>query len=180
MLSVNNKHKKAFWTSIDYYKQISLTMDYRDCLGCLSPMMWGQYADNGNGVCIELDYDKLIHPKGTIWANRVIYKKLHPQVTIDAETIIDSSLHDKFIIKNRNVIFFKKHKHWRNENEFRLVSNDCTYVDISNAIVAIYVNNFNSHTAYVVRKIVADDHKVKYLKTIPIDGNMTLIPIPFK
>lgn len=179
-LSVNRKHLESFWASIDNYKQISLTMDYRDCQGCLSPMMWGQYADNGNGVCIELDYDKMMHPKDTIWAHRIVYKKLHPQVTIEAETIKERSLHDEFIIKNRDVIFFKKHKHWRNENEFRLVSKDCPYVDISNAIVAIYVNNFNSHTAYVVRKVVADDHKVKYLNAIPIDGDMTLIPVSFK
>lgn len=179
-ISVNRRQITSFWDNIDNYKQISLTMDYKDCCGCLSPMMWGQYADNGNGVCIELDYDKLIYPEGKIWANRIIYKQLHPQVSIDAETMKDSSLHDKFIIKNRNVIFFKKHKHWCNENEFRLVSKDCSYVDISNAVVAIYVNNFNSHTAYVVRKIVADDHIVKYLNAIPQEGNMKLFSVPFK
>ena len=179
-LSVNEKHRNAFWTNIDKYKQISLTMDYRDCRGCLSPMMWGQYADNGNGVCIELDYDKLTHPKGKIWAKKIVYKQRHPEVKIDSETMKDSSLHDVFIVKNRNVLFFNKQKHWRNENEFRLVSKECPYVDISNDVVAIYVNNFNSHTAYVVRKMVADDYKVKYLNAIPIDGNMTLIPVSFK
>lgn len=179
-LSVNATHRKSFWKSIDKYKQISLTMDYKDCLGCLSPMMWGQYADNGDGVCIELDYDKLIYSKGVIWAKRIVYKRQHPEVTVDAETIKNAATHDNFISKNRNLIFFNKHNHWRNENEFRLVSKDCSYIDISDAVVAVYVNNSNSHTAYVVRKIVSDDHKVKYLNSIPINGNMTLIPASFK
>ena len=179
-ISVNRRHRTEFWKSIDNYKQISLTTDYKDCHGCLSPMMWGQYADNGNGVCIELNYNKLIYPKGIIWAKRIVYKQLHPQVTIDAETIKDSSLHDEFINKNRNVIFFKKHKHWRNENEFRLVSKECPYVDISKAVVAIYVNNPDSHTAYVVRKIVSNDSIVNYITAIPTDEGMKLMPIPFK
>lgn len=178
--SVKEKQLNVFWASINNYKQISLTMDYRDCRGCLSPMMWGQYADNGNGVCIELDYDKLAYPKGKIWAKKIVYKRRHPEVKIDSDTMKDCSLHDVFIIKNRNVLFFNKQKHWHNENEFRLVSKECPYVDISNAIVAVYVNNFSSHTAYVVRKVVADDHKVKYLNAIPIDGEMTLIPTSFK
>ena len=179
-ISVNIRHMDAFWESLDRYKQISLTMDYKDCRGCLSPMMWGQYADNANGVCIELDYDKLLYSGGKIWANKIVYKKQHPQVTIDAETIKDCSTHNEFIIKKRNAIFFKKHKHWSNENEFRLVSKDCTYVDISNAVVAIYVYNQKGHTAYVVRKIVSDDRKVNYLIAIPQEGNMTLSSVPFK
>ena len=107
-ISVNRRHMDAFWESLDRYKQISLTMDYKDCRGCLSPMMWGQYADNANGVCIELDYDKLLYSGGKIWANKIVYKKQHPQVTIDAETIKDCSAHNEFIIKKRNAIFFKK------------------------------------------------------------------------
>ena len=58
-----------------HYKQISLTMDYDSFIqGCMSPMMWGQYADKGNGVCIEFDYTKLKqHIKPTMLHDAVDY-----------------------------------------------------------------------------------------------------------
>ena len=47
-----------FYTILSKYKQISFAMD-SDEEGYKSPMMWGHYAHNENGVCIELDSEKL-------------------------------------------------------------------------------------------------------------------------
>ena len=63
-----NKHRLS-------YKQISFTMDYDSALkGCMSPMMWGLYADKRKGVCIELEYDKIKFPTGTL-KDVVTYQK---------------------------------------------------------------------------------------------------------
>lgn len=53
------------------YKQISLTMDYDSYLwGCMSTQMWAYYADKSQGVCIGLDYDKLVFPSNSFHAPR--------------------------------------------------------------------------------------------------------------
>ena len=179
-MSITKEHWKRFSENIDRYWQISLTRDFKDCQGCLSPMMWGQYADNGNGVCIELEYDNLIFSRNIVWANKIIYKSFHPQIEIDAEIMKDSSQHDNYIIRNRNSIFFKKHKHWCNENEFRFVSKECKFLDISNSVVAVHVPNQTGHTSYVVRKIVNNDRKVNFITPIPIEGHIKLLSVPYK
>lgn len=178
-MSIKRNHWERFSENINKYWQVSLTRDFKDCYGCLSPMMWGQYADNGNGVCIELEYDNIRYSKELIWANRIVYKPLHPEIKIDAEIMKNSLLHDEFIIKHRDNIFFKKHKHWCNENEFRFISKECKFLDISNSVVAIHVPNQTGHTSYVVRRIVNDDSKVNYIKTIPVNGYLKLISIPY-
>jgi hypothetical protein len=154
-------------------------MDYKDCAGCLSPMMWGQYADNGNGVCIELDFEKLKFFNKEIWANiwadKIKYLPNHPEVKVNANIIKDSSKHLDFIKSHKREIFFKKHKHWRNENEYRIISNTAKYLKISNAIVRVYVPSNNGHSSYVVRKIVGNDSLVNYITTIPINGYMKLM-----
>ena len=49
-----NSSKKRTPNPLNLYRQISFTMDYSidkygfETLGCLSPMMWGQYADRGS------------------------------------------------------------------------------------------------------------------------------------
>lgn len=178
-MSITRDDWKQFSENLDKYWQISLTRDFKDCLGCLSPMMWGQYADNGNGVCIELESDNLIFSNRQVWANRIVYKPFHPQTKIDAEIMKDSSQHDEFISRNRNSIFFRKHRHWCYENEFRFISKECKFLDIKDSIVAVHVPNQTGHISYVVRKMVNDDRKVSYILSIPIDGYMKLISVPY-
>ena len=49
------------------YRQISFTMDFdTKNKGCTSPLMWGVYGDKNNGVCIELDYEKLKLPENCL------------------------------------------------------------------------------------------------------------------
>ena len=40
---------------------------------------------------------------------------------------------------NRKQLFFQKHRHWEMENEYRYISKDCEYLDISDAVTTVYV-----------------------------------------
>lgn len=93
-----------------HYKQISLTMDYDSFIqGCMSPMMWGQYADKAKGVCIEFDYNKLMqHIEPKMLHNVVSYVSILPEPPkITQAEVMDF---DSFFMKNQKDIFFTKHK----------------------------------------------------------------------
>ena len=145
------------------YKQISLSMDYDSYIkGCMSPMMWGHYGDKRRGVCIELDYMKL--PLSTaMYHAPVKYKTvLNKEILLpnDLTTIEDI---DSYIIHNREDIFFTKQIDWKGENEYRIISNTLDYLDISNAITAIYLTSCDSLECLLVEKLVADIVPVKYV-----------------
>lgn len=143
------------------YKQISLTKDYDSYLkGCMSPMMWGHYGDKRKGVCIELDFSRLNLTPNMIWGN-VIYTNelkaaIHIPYNLNSEKDIKS-----FIMKNKKDIFFTKSIDWKGENEFRIISKECDYLDISNAISAIYVTNCHSEVCKFVEELVKDNIEVK-------------------
>lgn len=178
-MSVKKEAWKKFSDNIDTFLQISLTRDYKDCEGCLSPMMWGQYADNGNGVCIELDSEKLELSNNNIWGSKIKYLPCQPEVRVDANIVNNSSMHFSFIKAHKREIFFRKHKHWRNENEFRFISNVEKHLMISDAALRVYVPSSQGHTSYVVRKVVGNDIPVSYITSIPYNGYMKLIAVSF-
>lgn len=152
------------------FKQISLTMDYDSYMkGCMSPCMWGYYADKKKGVCIELDYDKLIFSKNVI-KGPVIYKERIPDAThIPVEvTTINQLL--SFMRRNARSEFLTKHISWKGENEYRIVSRDDDFLDISNAISAIYLTSYDSDECIFVEKLVDEAVPVKYLHYISSSG----------
>lgn len=143
------------------YKQVSFTMDYDTYLkGCMSPMMWGLYAGKTRGVCIELDYNKIQFPhsclKGIV-SYKSILRKYH---CISPELKSEDAL-IKFIRTNRKELFFTKHKCWAGENEYRVLSNECDYLNIENAISAVYLAYENSSELEMVCKLVGNAVPVK-------------------
>lgn len=154
----------AFQQIISTYKQLSFTMDYDTYLkGSMAPMMWGYYADKSNGVCIEFDYNKLNFPKGTIKGpiRYVPYLIKGIQLPSDIATIKDLKT---FIKKSAKNIFFTKHKSWAGENEYRAVCQDISYLDISDAISAVYVTSYNSLECLMVEKMLeGTDIPVKFI-----------------
>ena len=154
----------AFHKIISSYKQLSFTMDYDTYLkGSMAPMMWGYYADKSNGVCIEFDYNKLNFPKGTIKGpiKYVPYLIKDIQLPSDIATIKDLK---KFIKRSARNIFLTKHKSWAGENEYRAVCQDIDYLDISDAISAIYVTSYNSIECLMVEKMLeGTDIPVKFI-----------------
>lgn len=160
------------------YKQISFTLDYDSYIkGSMSPMMWGLYADKRKGICIELNFNKLCFSTNTL-KGLVIYKSVlnkSMEIPPSAKTISDIR---KFIYKNAKDIFFTKQSSWNVENEYRVLSNDSDYLDISNAVSAVYLTSNDSLECHLTEKLINEDIPVKYLcyvgsdnKAIPVVSN---------
>ena len=154
------------------YKQISFCMDYKDVEGFASPMMWGHYAKDyqRKGVCLEFDCSKIQFPTDVkIYQKKVSYTKSLTAIDligVDAEREDSAQI---FVIKNRNNLFFKKHCHWKYENEYRLISKECEFLDISGAITTVYVLGEDDITLQSVNRIVMDSKKVGYLNVSGLD-----------
>ena len=119
------------------YKQISFTMDFDSSIkGYASPLIWGVYGDKNNGVCIELDYKKL-KLQSNYFCGIVEYKnRTQHQIKVPKE------------------LFFVKDKCWEHENEFRIISDTDEYLDISNAITAVYVANIDGLAFDIVDELL--------------------------
>ena len=147
---------RSFIAKRKSYKQVSFTMDYDSYLkGCMSPMMWGLYADKTKGVCIELDYDKIQFPynclKGMVKYKTILnkYNGISPDVRTENDL-------NKFILKHQKELFFTKNKCWSGENEYRVLSKEDNYLYIENAISAVYLASEKSPELDFVRKLVDD------------------------
>ena len=105
-------------------------MDFDSYLkGCMSPMMWGLYADKTKGVCIELDYNKIQFPhnclKGIVRYKAILNK--YQGISQDVKTESDLN---RFIIKHQKELFFTKNKCWSGENEYRILSKEDCFLNI--------------------------------------------------
>jgi hypothetical protein len=169
---VLRKFYENVFEEVTRYKQISFCMDYKDVEGYASPMMWGHYAKDyqRKGVCLELDSSKIQFPTDVkIYKKKVAYKKdlkATDLIGVDAERKDSAHI---FVIKNRNDLFFKKQWHWKFENEYRLVSKECEYLDISGAITTVYVLGEDDITLQSVNRIVGDPKKIEYLNVGGLD-----------
>lgn len=159
-----NKHRLS-------YKQISFTMDYDSALkGCMSPMMWGLYADKRKGVCIELEYDKIKFPTGTL-KDIVTYQKYVKWQNIVDERIETEKGLKAYVKRHQKQLFFTKQKSWIGENEYRVLSNEEDYLDIEGAINAVYLTSCWSQECLFVEKLVSDSVPVMYLSYVGTYNN---------
>lgn len=156
------------------YKQISFTMDYDSYLkGCMSPVMWGHYADKCNGVCIEFDTSKLSFPEKALH-RPIKYKMALEHYPTLPSNIKDLEDIDRFIRKNAKRILFTKQAGWRSENEYRVVSKDDDYMDISGAITAVYLTSFKSDECLMTEKLVNGSVPVRFLNYMAALDNLSL------
>lgn len=138
---------------LNSFKQISFAMDYDSyIIGSMSTLMWGHYATKGKGVCIEFDYSKL-DIKDTIFQGEIKYETslpgphfIPPSLTIDGL--------DNYFTENQQSIFFQKLKDWSGENEYRLVTSKNDFLDISNAISAVYVTSYYSTECILLEELL--------------------------
>lgn len=158
------------------FKQISFTMDYDSALkGCMSPMMWGLYADKRKGVCIELEYDNINFSENTL-KDVVKYKKyIKWQNIVDARIETEKGL-DAYVKKYQKQLFFTKQLSWAGENEYRVLSNKDAYLDIKGAINAVYLTSCESPECLFVEKLVNGVVPVKFLTYVGTYNNWS-IPI---
>ncbi|MBO5548570.1 MAG: DUF2971 domain-containing protein [Prevotella sp.] len=136
--------------------------------GYASPMMWGHYARDyqRSGVCIEIDSLKIksSYPNAKIYKGKVFYKINLTATEIGGVNQEKADAAQTFVVKNRKQLFFQKHPHWKPENEYRYLSKNCDYLDISDAITMVYVLNGDEVTLESVKRIVMDTHKVSFLQ----------------
>lgn len=108
------KYKNA----VQKFRQISLTSDNKYSRGFDKPIMWGHYANKGRGVCLVLDKQVLIQEAtkhGDIHG-RVIYSNKYDESIDFAMSDPDSELPRK-----AKLIFFRKTKDWKVEQEYRII-----------------------------------------------------------
>lgn len=146
------------------YKQISLTMDYTSYIqGCMSTFMWGHYGNKKRGVCIEFDASKLDLSNPDIFHGPVEYTheiRKHKEYCLSADIKTIEEV-DEWIAENRNAIFFTKHLDWKGENEYRIISKELEYLDISQAISNVYLTSHDSQECLLTEQLVQDAVPVK-------------------
>ena len=151
---------------VELYRQISFCLDYKDIKGYASPMMWGHYARDyqRSGVCLELDSSKIVFPTSRkIFKKKVSYRRDLMATHVGGVDAEREDAAQTFVIENRNNLFFRKHWHWKYENEYRIVSKECEELDISEAITSVYVLGEDNITLQSVNRIIMDSEKVGFL-----------------
>ncbi len=165
----------ALRDTLNSYRQISFTMDFEDNKrGCMSNSMWYHYGDKYNGVCIEFDFEKISLPESIVHG-RVSYRSLLKDdllIPKNAETINDV---ESFVSQNIEKIFFEKTSDWSYENEYRLICRNEGYLDIENAISAIYFTNCDSVYVKATETIVGDMFPTRYINYYTLNGERTPI-----
>lgn len=157
------------------YKQVSFTTDYSTHIkGCMSPMMWGIYADKRRGVCIEFDYDKILFPpkalKGVVRYKRSVNRSIELDPSLTLKDL------KPFIIRHKNEIMFTKHISWAGENEYRILDDESDYLDIKDTITAVYLTSCYSQECLLVEKLVGDKVPVIYFGFKRAEDGNTAIP----
>ena len=164
---VLKQFSKNVFEEVERYHQLSFCLDYDDIKGYASPMMWGHYARDyqRSGVCIELESTKVrpIPEDTKIYAERVDYDSAFAPIHVCGVDAEKPNAAQEFVIKNRIQLFFQKHPHWKAENEYRYVSKNCEYLDISDAVTAVYVLGEDNITLQSVKRIVIDTKKILYV-----------------
>ena len=167
-VEVFRQFKQNVFKEVELYKQVSFCLDYKDMKGYASPMMWGHYArgHQRSGVCVEFDSLKIKSgsPNAKIYKGKVSYKKKLTATHLGGVDEEEADAAQTFVVKNRKQLFFQKHPHWKSENEYRYLSKNCDYLDVSNAITSIYVLNGDEVTLESVKRIIIDTRKVSFLQ----------------
>ena len=159
---------ELIFSQISKFRQISFCRDYDDGIkGCKSSMMWGQYAKNERGVCIEFDKEKLLLEED-YFSDVVKYDDKIPCINIESSEFvgdIDEIRKNirKIIVDNIDTVFFCKHTHWEHENEFRIVSDTKKVIPIKDSITCLYVQKPDSKETKLLKKLIGDNIPIRYI-----------------
>lgn len=140
------------------FRQLSFTLDDDQMEGFKNPMMWGQYANKGRGVCMEFDFNKLYlnyKDKSEVFDGFVCYKDKLPKLP-PINGIITRNDIRRYIHRNKEPIMFTKFTVWDSENEYRIVSDNICEIEIDNTISAVYLTSCLSDECKFVERLLAD------------------------
>ena len=138
------------------FRQLSFTLDDDQMEGFKNPMMWGQYANKGRGVCMEFDFKKLYlnyKDKSEVFDGFVCYKDKLPKLP-PINGIITRNDIRRYILRNKEPIMFTKFTVWDAENEYRIVSDNISEIEIDNTISAVYLTSCLSDECVFVEKLL--------------------------
>ncbi len=138
------------------FRQLSFTLDDDRMEGFKNPMMWGQYANKGRGVCMEFDFNKLYlnyKDKSEVFDGFVCYKDKLPKLP-SINGIITRNDIRRYILRNKEPIMFTKFTVWDAENEYRIVSDNISEIEIDNTISAVYLTSCLSDECVFVEKLL--------------------------
>ena len=138
------------------FRQLSFTLDDDQMEGFKNPMMWGQYANKGRGVCMEFDFNKLYlnyKDKSEVFDGFVCYKDKFPKLP-PINGIITRNDIRRYILRNKEPIMFTKFTVWDAENEYRIVSDNISEIEIDNTISAVYLTSCLSDECVFVEKLL--------------------------
>ena len=138
------------------FRQLSFTLDDDQMEGFKNPMMWGQYANKGRGVCMEFDFNKLYlnyKDKSEVFDGFVCYKDKLPKLP-PINGIITRNDIRRYILRNKEPIMFTKFTVWDAENEYRIVSDNISEIEIDNTISAVYLTSCLSDECVFVEKLL--------------------------
>lgn len=170
---------QEIWNILKYYVQVSFSMDTH-CgnmtkRGYNIPMMWGHYAENGKGVCLAFDKQKIfdaITSDDRLYSKEVEYSNVWNKNEINYEKITHGDAW-KFICQAKDNIFFHKTMDWEHENEYRIIAfNDSEQrltLDISDCVSGIILfsrnheNFINSSEVKALSKIVSSEKIYRYV-----------------
>lgn len=142
------------------FRQISFTLDDDQMEGFKNPMMWGQYANKGKGVCIEFDFDRLLlnyKDKVDVFDGFVCYKDKIPKLPPINDSKTKNDIR-RYILCNKESIMFTKFTVWNAENEYRIVSDNISEIVIDNTISAVYLTSCLSDECNFVEKLLENSN----------------------
>jgi len=205
---INNWNE--FWEKRDSFeKEINVIIQQKLRMTCfcrnlknypsyLHSRMWSQYADNHRGICLAFSKKALQKAvrkqfKSDFKKNGIVKYYPHKDIRFDkmykyqASTInysdsdCDNDIIKKHLEINYKYLFFKKHRDYRDEAEYRFIvldmDNKFKYLDISDCLVGIILgHSFPPIYLSIVESIKSDFKNIIIRDQVRIcdDGDMTL------
>ena len=136
------KDKERTKRELSHLQQISLTQDGR-LRGFNIPAMWGHYGEEGNGVCLILEKEKLLNSLESVTTYRspISYEDDYsPDIHVRLVEGENSPFSESEIMD----YFFKKTYDWSYEQEYRIIrrsdDDELLKLDISNSFAGVIMH----------------------------------------
>jgi len=165
-----------------------------ESLGCCKPRMWAQYGENHFGVCFMFSKSSLLYELNLyhqdVFPDMVSYSinnRWRKELDVDVNQVynLGEALYVIEHIKNhRSDIFFKKHKDYADENEFRILviseSKDALFLKINKSLRAIIIGDRFKHglipsLKYFEKRYHVPCYEVKWENGCPLLENINQI-----
>lgn len=143
-------------------KYLSSNIYKKDYYGFLKPRMWDQYGENYKGVCLALSKTKLIE-NNLIECSQDIKYVEYDEFELNFNRIslnyLDKVGLDSYYSDIRSSIvetFSKKHKDYKDENEFRILtfSEKEKFVDITKSVCGIIISPKLIQSEFIHNQII--------------------------